>query len=43
MKKGWAEGWVDEWVGLRGGFINIKDMYNNDGGKGGARGCEAHL
>ena len=27
----------------RGGFINIKDMYNNDGGQGGApRGCEAH-
>ncbi len=24
------------------GFININDMYNNDGGKGGARGCEAH-
>jgi hypothetical protein len=29
-------------VGLRFGFIFIKDMYNNDGGKGGARGCEAH-
>jgi hypothetical protein len=27
---------------LRGGFINIKDMYNNDGGQGGARVCEAH-
>ena len=26
----------------RGGFINIKDMYNNDGGQGGARDCEAH-
>ncbi len=25
-----------------GGFINILVMYNNDGGKGGARGCEAH-
>ena len=24
------------------GFINIKDMSNYDGGKGGARGCEAH-
>ncbi len=23
------------------GFINIKDMYNNDGGQGGARVCEA--
>jgi hypothetical protein len=31
--------WVDGWVG---GFININDMYNNDGGQGGARGCEAH-
>jgi len=24
------------------GFNNIKDMSNNDGGQGGARGCEAH-
>jgi hypothetical protein len=43
---GWAEGWVDggmgEWVGLRVGFININDMYNNDVGKGGAQGCEAY-
>ena len=50
---GWAEEWVDgvmggfaEWVdgvmGLRVGFININDMYNNDGGQGGARVCEAH-
>ena len=23
-----------------GGFINIKDMYNDDGVKGGALGCE---
>ena len=30
------------WVGLRVGFININDMSNNDGGKGGERGCEAH-
>ena len=22
--------------------INIKDVYNNDGGQGGARVCEAH-
>jgi hypothetical protein len=29
------------WVGLRVGFININDMYNNDVGKGGAQGCEA--
>jgi hypothetical protein len=28
--------------GRRGGFINIKDMYNNDGGQGGARVCETH-
>jgi hypothetical protein len=34
----WAEEWVVRGVG---GFINIKDMYNDDGGKGGARGCEA--
>ena len=27
---------------LRYGSINILLMYNNDGGKGGARGCEAH-
>ena len=36
-------GWgVGGGVGLRVGFVNIKDMYNNDGGKGGARGCEAN-
>ncbi len=34
--------WVDGWMGLRVGFIYINDMYNNDVGKGGARGCEAH-
>ena len=28
--------------GRRGGFMNIKYMYNNDGGQGGARDCEAH-
>ena len=28
--------------GLRVGFININDMYNNDSGQGGARVCEAH-
>jgi hypothetical protein len=41
----WAEGWVDGWIGgrvLRVGFINIKDMYNNDVGKGGAQGCESY-
>ena len=32
-------------LGLRVGFINISDMYNNDvgkGTKGGAQGCEAY-
>ena len=28
--------------GGRGGFINIKDMYNNDVGKGGVRVYEAY-
>jgi hypothetical protein len=28
--------------GLRYGFININDMYNNDVGKGGTLGCEAY-
>jgi len=32
---------ADSWR-IHGGFINVNDMYNNDGGKGGARGCEAH-
>jgi hypothetical protein len=39
---GWPEGWVDGWsvgwvdgvMGLRVGFININDMYNNDVCKG---------
>jgi hypothetical protein len=35
-------GWMGGWVGLRVGFININDMYNNDGGQGGARVCEGH-
>jgi hypothetical protein len=39
---GWAEEWVDGGIGLRVGFININDMYNNDVGKGGAQGCEAY-
>jgi hypothetical protein len=30
---GFAE-WVDGVMGLRVGFININDMYNNDVGKG---------
>ena len=29
-------------VCLRVGFININDMYNNDGGKGGVRVYEAY-
>jgi hypothetical protein len=33
---------VGGWAGLRVGFININDMYNNDVGKGGTRGYEAH-
>jgi hypothetical protein len=33
----------NEWtVALRVGFININDMYNNDGGQGGSRVCEVH-
>jgi hypothetical protein len=41
VRYGWAacEVWVfmwavEGWVGLRVGFINIIDMYNNDVGKG---------
>jgi len=33
---------VDGGMDLRVGFININGMYNNDGGQGGAGGCEAH-
>ena len=43
---GWVAGGMGGCVvggmGLRVGFININDMYNYAGGKGGARGCEAH-
>jgi hypothetical protein len=40
-------GWVGGRMGIRGvglrvGFIQINDMYNNDVGKGGAQGCEAY-
>ena len=28
--------------GQRGGFININDMYSNNGGQGDAQGCEAY-
>jgi hypothetical protein len=38
----WAEGRVDRWAGLRVGFININDMYNNDVGKGGVWVYEAY-
>jgi hypothetical protein len=33
---------VGEGICARGGFINIKDMYNNDVGNGGVRVYEAH-
>jgi hypothetical protein len=43
---GWVDGWAEEWVcrgmGLRVGFININDMYNNDVGKGGVRVYESY-
>ncbi len=39
---GWVGGSMGGWVGLRVGFIKINDMYNDDGGQGGARVCEAH-
>ncbi len=38
----WVDGWAEGWEGLRVGFININDVYNNDVGKGGAQGCEAY-
>jgi hypothetical protein len=34
--------WMAGWVGLRVGFININDIYNNDVRKGGVRGYEAY-
>ncbi len=39
---GWAEGWVGGGMGLRCGFININDMYNNDIGQGGVYAYEAY-
>jgi hypothetical protein len=39
---GWAEGWVGGVMGLRVGFININDMYNNDVGKGVVYAYEAY-
>ena len=38
---GFAE-WVDGVMGLRIGFININDMYNNDVGKGVVYAYEAY-
>jgi hypothetical protein len=34
-------GWLDGGMGLRVGFINTNDMYNNDVGKGEVRLYEA--
>ena len=43
LASGRVQGWRwCEGMGARGGFINIKDMYNNDVGKGGARVYEAY-
>ena len=41
---GWSvcEAWVDGVMGLRVGFINIDDMYNNDVGKGVVYAYEAY-
>jgi hypothetical protein len=42
---GWRDGWMGGmvgWVGLRVGFIDINDMYNNDVSKGGVRVYEAY-
>jgi hypothetical protein len=42
LKGGWRRGGrMGGWVGLRVGFININDMYNNDDGQGGVWVCEA--
>ena len=43
--KEWEEGMGGRVGGGMGGwvgFINVNDMYNNDGGQGGPRVCEAH-
>jgi hypothetical protein len=39
---GWVGGGIGGVMGLRVGFININDMYNNDVSMGEAQGCEAH-
>jgi hypothetical protein len=41
QRDGWRNGWIGG-MGLRVGFININDMYNNDVGKGGVRVYEAY-
>ena len=44
VRYGWVDGMglgMGGGMGLRVGFINILVMYNYDGGKWGARGCEA--
>jgi hypothetical protein len=35
---GWVGGEMGGWMGLRVGFIDINDMYNNDVGKRGSAG-----
>ena len=45
VSKEWADRWLQGWkgwVGLRVGFIDINDMYNNDVSKGGVRVYEAY-
>jgi hypothetical protein len=37
-----GQGFLAGEVGLRVDFMNINDMYNNDGGQGGVWVCEAH-
>ncbi len=39
---GGMRGWVGGGMGLRVGFININDMYNNDVGKGVVYAYEAY-
>ena len=34
-------GWMGGWMALRVCFININDMYNNDGGQGGTTGLSS--
>ena len=43
QRDGWMDGrGVGGWMGLRVGFININDMYNNDVGKGVVYAYEAY-